>query len=55
MTDVSRDSEVGIATVGSEFESRLGQEFSLLHSFQTGSGTHPIFYPTGTGGGGAGA
>jgi hypothetical protein len=30
----------------SEFESRYGQEFSLLHSVQTGSGVHPAFYPT---------
>jgi hypothetical protein len=26
---------------GSEFESRYGQEFSLLHVVQTGSGVHP--------------
>jgi hypothetical protein len=25
-------------------------DFSLLHSFQTGSGTHPASYPMGTGG-----
>jgi hypothetical protein len=34
----------------SEFEPRLGQEFSLLHVVQTGSGTHPASYPMGTGG-----
>jgi hypothetical protein len=28
-------------TDGSEFESRKGQEFSLLHVVQTGSGIHP--------------
>jgi hypothetical protein len=25
------------------------RHFSLLHSFQTGSGAHPAYYPTGTG------
>jgi hypothetical protein len=51
---VSRDSRVGIATSywledeGLEFESRWGQEFSLLHVIQTGSGVHPTFYPLGT-------
>jgi hypothetical protein len=48
------DSAVGIATglttKGSEFESRWGQEFSLLHVVQTGSGAHPASYPMGTGG-----
>jgi hypothetical protein len=29
-------------TEGSEFESRWGQEFSLLHVVQTGSGVHPL-------------
>jgi hypothetical protein len=37
-------------TEGSEFESRLGQEFSLLHVFQTGSVAHPASYPMDTGG-----
>jgi hypothetical protein len=32
-------------TKGSEFESRYGQEFSLLHVVQTGSGAHPASYP----------
>jgi hypothetical protein len=32
----------------SEFESRLGQEFSLPHSVQTGSEAHPTAYPMGT-------
>jgi hypothetical protein len=27
-----------------------GQEFSLLHVIQTGSGAHPASYPMGTGG-----
>jgi hypothetical protein len=34
----------------SEFESRYGEEFPLLHVVQTGSGVHPISYPIGTGG-----
>jgi hypothetical protein len=50
---VSPRSAVGIATgwmtEGSEFESRWGQEFSLLHVVQTGSGVH-LTYPMGTGG-----
>jgi hypothetical protein len=33
-----------------EFESRKGQEFSLLHVVKTGSGAHPASYPMGTGG-----
>jgi hypothetical protein len=37
-------------TKGSEFESRWGQEFSLLHVVQTGSGVHPTTYRMGTGG-----
>jgi hypothetical protein len=36
-------------TEGSEFESLYGQEFSLLHVFQTGSEAHPASYPMGTG------
>jgi hypothetical protein len=28
-------------TEWSDFESRYGQEFSLLHAVQTGSGVHP--------------
>jgi hypothetical protein len=51
---VSRDSAVGIATgwttEGSEFESRLGKEFSLLHVVRTGSGVHPTSYTVGSGG-----
>jgi hypothetical protein len=35
---------------GSEFESLKGQEFSLLHSVQTGSRVHPTSYPIGAGG-----
>jgi hypothetical protein len=45
----SRDSSVGIATGYGLDESRYGQEFSLLHVVQTGSGAHPN-YPMGTGG-----
>jgi hypothetical protein len=51
---VSRGGAVGIATghgwttEGSEFESRQGQEFSLLHVVQTGSAAHPALYPMGT-------
>jgi hypothetical protein len=52
----SRDSVVGIATSyglddrGVEFESRYGEEFSLLQIVQTGSEVHPTSYPMGTGG-----
>jgi hypothetical protein len=47
-------SAVGIATgyrlltEGSEFEYRQGQEFSLLHIFQTGSGAHTASHAIGT-------
>jgi hypothetical protein len=47
---MSRDSVVGIATEESEFESRWGQEFSLVHIVQTGSEVHPTSCPMGTGG-----
>jgi hypothetical protein len=53
---VIRDKALGIATDywlgdrGVEFESRWGQEFSLLHVVQTGSGVHLTPYPMGTGG-----
>jgi hypothetical protein len=33
-----------------EFESQWGQELSLPHIIQTGSGAHPTSYPVGTGG-----
>jgi hypothetical protein len=33
-----------------ELEAWEGQEFSLLHIVQTGSGIHPTSYPMGTGG-----
>jgi hypothetical protein len=55
----SQDSVVGIVTSYglddrkaeiSEFESRWGQEFSLLHVVQTGSGVNPISYPMYTAG-----
>jgi hypothetical protein len=36
-------------TEGSEFEYRWGNEFSLLHVVQTGSGVHSTSYPMGTG------
>jgi hypothetical protein len=39
----------GLDDRGSEFESRLEQEFSLLRVVQTGSGAHPASYPMGTG------
>jgi hypothetical protein len=61
VTFKSRDSSVGTATgygletKGSEFESRWGQEFSLLHVVQTGSGAHSTSYPMGIGGKAAGA
>jgi hypothetical protein len=41
---------MGWMTEGLEFKSRQGQEFSLLHAVQTGSGVHPTSYPIGTGG-----
>jgi hypothetical protein len=47
----SRHRAVGIATgygwttEGSQLESRWGQEFSLLHVVQTGSGAQPDSYP----------
>jgi hypothetical protein len=37
------------------FESRQGQEFSLLHVVQTGSGARPASYLMGAGGEAAGA
>jgi hypothetical protein len=53
---LSRASAVGIATGYGldnrrlEFESRYGQEFSLLQVVQTGSGIHQTSYKMGTGG-----
>jgi hypothetical protein len=41
---------MGWTTERSEFESRWGQEFSLLHVVQTGSGVHQTSYPMGAGG-----
>jgi hypothetical protein len=35
-------------TEGMEFESRYGQELSLLHIVKTGSRVHPISYPMNT-------
>jgi hypothetical protein len=49
----SRDSAVGIATGyglddrGVGVRVQEGQEFSLLHVVQTGSGVHPTSYPMG--------
>jgi hypothetical protein len=40
----------GWTTEGSDFESRYGQEFSLLSVVQTGSGARPASYAMGTGG-----
>jgi hypothetical protein len=54
--DKSCGSAVGIGTdcgldeEGSEFESRQGEELSLLHYTQTGCGTHPDSKPMGRGG-----
>jgi hypothetical protein len=48
----SQDGCVGIATgwtVGIWFRTEE-RDFSLLHSFQTDSGTHPASYPVATGG-----
>jgi hypothetical protein len=49
----SWDKAVGIVTKGcmaevSEFKFRLGKEFSLLHSIQTGSPAHKAYYPMDT-------
>jgi hypothetical protein len=41
---------MGWTTEESKFESRYGQEFSLLQVVQTGSGVHPTSYPKGIGG-----
>jgi hypothetical protein len=55
------DSSVGIATAlfglggrGLGVRVPVGEEFSLLHVVQTGSGGHPASYPVATGGGGGG-
>jgi hypothetical protein len=40
---------MGWTTEESEFESRWGQIFSLLHIVQTESEAHPASYPRGTG------
>jgi hypothetical protein len=41
---------MGWSTEGSELKCQYGQEFSLLHVVQTGSGVHSNSYPIGTGG-----
>jgi hypothetical protein len=52
----SRDSAVGVATgyglsdKGVGVRVPVGQEFSLLHVVQTGSGDYPASSPMGTGG-----
>jgi hypothetical protein len=38
---------MGWTTEGSEFESRWGEEFSLLQIIQTGSEVHPTSYQMG--------
>jgi hypothetical protein len=49
-------SSAGIATgYRREFESQEGENFSLLHIVQIGSGVHPTSYKLGTGGNAAGA
>jgi hypothetical protein len=45
----------GWTAEGSDFESRQGRDFSLLHVVQTGSGMHLGSYPMYTGGRAAGA
>jgi hypothetical protein len=46
---VSRYSE-GLRASRPEFDSLQGQDFSLLHVVQTGSGAQTVSYPKGTGG-----
>jgi hypothetical protein len=41
---VGISSRYGLDIVGSEFESRYDQEFSLLHVVQTGSGASLVSY-----------
>jgi hypothetical protein len=54
LADSSQDSAVGIPTgyvlnaKGSEFESRWGQDFSLLRAIRTISEAHPTSYPLDT-------
>jgi hypothetical protein len=45
----------GWTTEETKFQSRLSQEFSILHVVQTGSEVHPTSYSMGTGGKAAGA
>jgi hypothetical protein len=40
---------MGWTTEGLEFESRYGEEFSLVQIVQTGSEVYPTSYPMGTG------
>jgi hypothetical protein len=40
----------GLDNQGFEVRVPVGQEFSLLHVVQTGSGAHPTSYPMGNGG-----
>jgi hypothetical protein len=46
---ILRDSD-GLRNGRPGFDSRQGQDFSLLHNVQTDSGAHPAFSPMGTGG-----
>jgi hypothetical protein len=41
---------MGWTIEGSEYESRWGQEFSLLHLIQIGPRVHPASYPMSNGG-----
>jgi hypothetical protein len=39
-----------VSWLAAGWTTQKGQEFSLLHVVQTGSGVHPTSYPIGTGG-----
>jgi hypothetical protein len=45
-----RNKKFGTISARPEFDSRQGQDFSLLHSVQTGSGAHTASCTMGTGG-----
>jgi hypothetical protein len=40
---------IQLSPYGKGFDSRKGQDFSLLSNAQVASGAHPEFYPTNTG------
>jgi hypothetical protein len=44
MGSLSRYSD-GLRAGLPKFDSRQGQDFSLVHNIQTGSGAHPASYP----------